>query len=147
MLEVRPWSGFHNGSRRATSLLRLPHCHKPQAVVETRERNVGIVLVSFVSVRNCFFHVACDLSGIRTRRSTANILITLALDDESRETRLTGPKEALDVELATHCREGTWSCEVELAGTQGFVPIPDEPQASRDVTESASQPRMRPQAE
>jgi hypothetical protein len=57
-----------------------------------------------------------DLSGIRTRRSTANILITLALDDESRETLLAGPQQALEVELATHCREGTWSCEVDLAG-------------------------------
>ena len=57
-----------------------------------------------------------DLSGIRTRRSTANILITLALDDESRETLLAGPQQALEVEPATHCREGTWSCEVDLAG-------------------------------
>ena len=32
------------------------------------------------------------LSGIRTRRSDANILITLALDDESRETPLTDPR-------------------------------------------------------
>ena len=30
------------------------HCDKPQTVVETREGNVGIVLVSFVSVRNRF---------------------------------------------------------------------------------------------
>jgi hypothetical protein len=75
------------------------------------------------------------------------MLITLPLDDESRETPLTSPKEVLEMQLATHCREGTLSCDVDLAGTQGFVPIPGEPEASRDVTESGSQPRMRPKAE
>ena len=50
MFDNGPLSTFRNGSRPATSFLRLPHCHKPQAVVETRERNVRIVLVGFVSV-------------------------------------------------------------------------------------------------
>jgi hypothetical protein len=44
----------------------------------------------------------------------------LALDKECRETPLTRPKETLEVELASHCREGTWSCELDLAGRQGF---------------------------
>jgi len=44
------------------------------------------------------------------------------------------------VELATHCLERTWSCEVDLAGTQGFVPAGNEPMASCRVPESADQP-------
>ena len=27
------------------------------------------------------------------------------------------------MELATHCREGAWSCEVDLAGRQGFFQL------------------------
>ena len=63
-----------------------------------------------------------DLPGIRTRRSDANLLITLALNDEARDTPFTGPKEALEMELATRCGEGTWRCDVDLAGRQGFEP-------------------------
>jgi serine/threonine protein kinase len=47
---------------------------------------------------------------------TANILIMLVLDDESGEMRLAGPQRALEVELATHCRERTWSCKMDLVG-------------------------------
>ena len=50
----------------------------------------------------------------------ANILILLALGDATRATYRKGPTEALEMELATHCREGTWSCDVDLAGRQGF---------------------------
>ena len=52
----------------------------------------------------------------------AHILITLPLDDGSRETPLARPKETLEVELATHCLEGTWSCEVDLAGYSARFP-------------------------
>jgi hypothetical protein len=37
------------------------------------------------------------LRGIRTVPTCANALRTLALDDETRGTRLTGPKEALEI--------------------------------------------------
>jgi hypothetical protein len=46
----------------------------------------------------------------------ANALRTLALGDETRGTRLKGPKEALEAELATHCSEGSLSCDGDLAG-------------------------------
>ena len=77
----------------------------------------------------------------------ANALIGLPLDDETHGTPSSRPKGAPEMELATHCREGAWSCGVDLAGTQGFVPIRREAKPSGDVTESASQPRMRPKAE
>jgi hypothetical protein len=58
----------------------------------------------------------------------ANILILLALGDATRATYRKGPTEALEKELATHCREGTWSCDVDLAGCQGRFPnlVPPE---------------------
>ena len=57
----RPFrDAVHNVNRLATSLLRLPHCHKSHAVVETRERTLRIVLVSFVSVSDRSSQIALD---------------------------------------------------------------------------------------
>jgi len=63
---------------RMRSLLRLSHCHKPQAVVETREWNVRIVLVSFVLVRNRLSQVTFDQLR-ETNHLPVNLLIRVVL--------------------------------------------------------------------
>jgi hypothetical protein len=57
-----------------------------------------------------------QVPGIRTVPTCANALRTLASGDETPGMQFTKPKEALELELATRCGEGTWRCVLELAG-------------------------------